>query len=68
MVLTRRSEDESQNKARVWGKSGTGQPQNSFREITGKVQTMPCGIEKFNVTFLHMKRSQIDLILSRGDI
>ena len=36
-------EDENQNKARVWGKSGTGRSQNSLREITGKVRTMPGG-------------------------
>ncbi len=36
--------DENQNKARVWGKSGTGRSQNSFREITGKVRTMPGGL------------------------
>ncbi len=29
--------------ARIWGKSGTGRSQNSFREITGKVRTMPGG-------------------------
>ncbi len=31
-------------KQEFWGKSGTGRSQNSFREITGKVRTMPGGM------------------------